>query len=69
MKLVVICLIALCTISVQSKYCTRDSDCNGYICKDELCCKQQGESCGAGYSWPCCNSCKIKKYSAWGTCT
>lgn len=65
------CITILINI-VIAKYCDSNRDCGDsqyYNCKSNTCCKLAGLSCGAFYSWGCCNNCKIPKYSTTGTCT
>lgn len=72
MKAVNILIILILANFVQAKWCDSNSECGDtryYSCVQNNCCKKSGLSCGAGYSWSCCNRCSVPRYSAWGTCT
>lgn len=65
-----LCLVILSGTS--AKQCTSQVDCGNalyYTCKQNNCCKKAGLSCGAGYSWSCCNRCVVPKYHITGTCS
>lgn len=57
---------------VDASWCTSNQDCGDtryYSCQQNQCCKKSGLACGAGYSWSCCNTCKVPKYAFTGTCS
>lgn len=72
MKILNIIIFLLFIFNTQAKWCTKDTDCEDtryYACKGNSCCKNRGLNCGAGFSWPCCNRCRIVGIDAWGSCT